>query len=151
MLETMQAKGVICETASDGVTADQVASIVARACPASCYANQRVLLIVPDGTRTAPVGMIFQALHRQIGSLAAAFDVLIALGTHQPMSDAAICERLGITEAGHRERYREVHFFNHHWDDPASLQNIGTIPAAEISALTNGLFAMDVPVEINKM
>jgi nickel-dependent lactate racemase len=67
------------------------------------------------------------------------------------MSDAAICERLGITEAGHRERYPEVRFFNHHWDDPASLQNIGTIPAAEIRALTNGLFAMDVPVEINKM
>ncbi len=153
MLESMQGNGVISENASSGnqVSADQVASIVVQACPPSSYVEKRVLLIVPDGTRTAPVGLIFQALHEQIGAVTAAFDVLIALGTHQPMSDAAICERLGITAAGRGERYRKVRFFNHSWDNAAALQKIGTIPAAEISELTNGLFAMDVPVEINKM
>src|SRR5437868_5433700 len=107
MQDSRQAHGVISETASAGdhVTADQVATIVALACPASSYGGKNVLLIVPDGTRTAPVGLIFQAVHQQIGALTAAFDVLIALGTHQPMSNAAICERLGITEAAHRERY----------------------------------------------
>src|SRR4051812_3023733 len=113
MSEAMQGNGVISETASSGnqVTAGQVASIVGQACPPSSYLHKRVLLIVPDGTRTAPVGLIFQALHQQIGAVTAAFDVLIALGTHQPMSDAAICERLGITAAGRGERYRKVRFF----------------------------------------
>lgn len=133
------------------VKTDQIASVVAQVCPGASYAGKRVLLIVPDGTRTAPVDLLFQALHRQIGAATAAFDILIALGTHQPMTEAAICERLGITAIERREKYRGVRFFNHQWDSPAALKNIGTISAAEISALTNGLFARDVPVEINKM
>ena len=149
----MQSKAVISEIARPGghVTAEQVASVVAQTCRPSAYRDKRVLLIVPDGTRTAPVDLVFQALHRQIGSVTRNFDILIALGTHQPMSEAAICERLGITEAQHREDYRGVRFFNHQWDNPKALKNIGTISSAEISRLTNGLFAMDVPVEINRM
>jgi len=151
--EEMLALAAISETAPPGksVSAEQIASVVARACPEGAYASKRVLLIVPDGTRTAPVGAIFQAMHRQIGSRTKAFDVLIALGTHQPMSEAAICERLSITEAQHRADYRQVRFFNHQWDQASALKNIGSIAAEEISQLTNGLFAMDVPVEINKM
>src|SRR5258706_14257597 len=133
------------------LTGDQVESVIAQACPAASYAGKRVLLIVPDGTRTAPVGLIFQAVHRHIGSVTGTFDVLVALGTHQPMSEAAICERLAITEAQHRDIYRGVRFFNHQWDDPSALKNIGSISAPEISQLTNGLFAMDVPAEIKKL
>ena len=133
------------------IASEQVAELVAQACPAEKYRGQRVLLIVPDGTRTAPVGMLFQALHRQIGGVTKNLDVLVALGTHQPMSEAAICERLEITGAERRTTYASVKFFNHEWDNPAALKNIGTIPADEISKLSNGLFAMDVPVEINKL
>jgi nickel-dependent lactate racemase len=46
--------------------------------------------------------------------------------------------------------FRKVRFFNHAWNDPNALTNIGTIPAAEIAELTGGLFSMDVPVEINR-
>ncbi len=133
------------------VSAAKVAELVARACPADAYRGKRVLLIVPDGTRTAPVGLMFQTLHQQIGGVTKAFDVLIALGTHQPMSEAAIRERLEITEAQRTETYRQVKFFNHAWNQPTALRNIGIIPSDEIKALTNGLFAMDVPVEINRL
>jgi nickel-dependent lactate racemase len=110
-----------------------------------------VLLIVPDGTRTAPVGLLFQALHEQIGRVARAFDVLVALGTHQPMSEAAICQRLEISEDQRRSAYGRVRFFNHSWDNPAALKQVGTLTAAEVSELTDGLFSMDVPVEINRL
>jgi nickel-dependent lactate racemase len=133
------------------VTAEQVASVIASACPTEAYRGQRVLLIVPDGTRTAPVGLMFQSLHAQIGSVTRAFDVLVALGTHQPMSEAAICQRLEITAAQRASTYRAVRFFNHAWDNPAALRQVGTLTADEIRALTGGLFAMDVPVEINKL
>jgi nickel-dependent lactate racemase len=132
------------------VTAEQVSKIVAQACPADRYRRQRILLIVPDGTRTAPVGLLFKALHQQIGSVTSAFDVMIALGTHQPMSEAAICGRMEITEAERRKQYGPVRFFNHAWDDPAALARIGTLPSDEIDRLTQGLFAMEVPVEINR-
>ncbi|MDB6019927.1 MAG: hypothetical protein JWR19_4416, partial [Pedosphaera sp.] len=133
------------------VTAEQVAEVVAQACPAKEYRDKKVLLIVPDGTRTAPVGLLFQTLHMQIGSVTKSFDILVALGTHQPMSEAAICQRLEISEPERKSTYGQVRFFNHAWDNPAALTKIGVIPAAEISQLTDGLFAMDVPVEINKL
>ena len=129
----------------------QVLEIVAQACPASAYRNKRILLIIPDGTRTAPIGLMFQILHRQIGQATKALDVLIALGTHQPMSDAAICRRLEISEQERREVYGLVRFFNHEWNNPAALKQIGMLTSDEIRQLTDGLFAMDVPVEINRM
>jgi lactate racemase len=110
-----------------------------------------VLLIVPDGTRTAPVGLLFQTLHRQIGRVTKAFDVLVALGTHQPMSEPAICQRLEISESERAERYRDVQFFNHAWNDPQALKIVGAISSAQIQILSGGLFSMEVPVEINRM
>lgn len=137
--------------ADDGaVPSEQVRELVASALPASDHRGLRVLVIVPDHTRTAPVGLLFQAIHEQIGAVTTALDVMIALGTHQPMSEAAICERLEITAEERATRYRRVAFHNHAWDNPTELRSIGTIPAAEISALTGGLFAMDVPVTINR-
>ena len=133
------------------LTNAQVHDLVAQACPAKDYRDKRVLLIVPDGTRTAPVGLLFQTLHRQLGEVTKAFDVLIALGTHQPMSETAICQRLEISESEWRESYCRVRFYNHAWNDPAALKRIGVIPADEISRLSNGLFAMDVPVDVNRM
>src|SRR3954466_9385093 len=94
-----------------------VRELIAQACPAKEYANKRVLVIVPDGTRTAPVGLLFKTLFQQIGEATAAFDILVALGTHQPMSDAGICERLEITEAEWRQSFPKVRFFNHAWDN----------------------------------
>src|SRR5436309_3833484 len=133
------------------LTYAQVRDLIEEACPAKDYRDKRVLLIVPDGTRTAPVGLLFQTLHRQLGEVTKAFDVLIALGTHQPMSEEAICRRLEISETQRKEQYRQVAFHNHAWNNPAALKQIGTIPAGEIESLSNGLFAIDVPVEINRL
>ncbi|HAM70823.1 MAG TPA: hypothetical protein DCM86_04185, partial [Verrucomicrobiales bacterium] len=128
----------------------QVAEVVAQACPREAYRGRRLLLIIPDGTRTAPVGLLFKTLHAQIGSEVAALDILVALGTHQPMSETAICERLEITPEERTRVYGKVRFFNHEWDNPKALQVIGTIPASEIHALSGGRFSMEVPVEINR-
>src|SRR5688572_1199019 len=56
----MLAKQVISEAAPAGksLTGEQVAEVIARACPEEAYRARRVLVIVPDGTRTAPVGLL---------------------------------------------------------------------------------------------
>jgi nickel-dependent lactate racemase len=118
---------------------------------AADYRNRKVLLIIPDGTRTAPIGLVFRTLHDQIGGVTRSFDVLIALGTHQPMSESAIRQRLEISEDERKGVYRRVRIFNHEWNNPEALQRIGVIPAEEIHELSGGLFSMDVPVEINKL
>jgi nickel-dependent lactate racemase len=132
------------------VASETVAGLIAQAFPAHDYRGRKVLLIIPDGTRTAPVGLMFKALHRQIGGVTAAFDALIALGTHQPMSDAAICTRLEISAAERAGVYKNVRVFNHEWDNPAALTTIGTLTTADTRELSEGRMELDVPVEINK-
>src|SRR5207245_11672584 len=85
------------------LTNEQVRDLVEEACPAKDYRNKKVLLIVPDGTRSAPVGLLFQTLHRQMGEATQGCDVLLALGPHQPMSGPAICQRLELSEAQRRQ------------------------------------------------
>jgi hypothetical protein len=100
--------------------------------------GKRVLAIVPDHTRTAPIGMMFRLLHEELSAVdAAAFDVLIALGTHPPMSDEAIHQRLGITAAERAGEYGRTKLFNHHWNDPGQLVSIGTI-TEDVRAFAKG-------------
>jgi len=47
--------------------------------------------------------------------------------------------------------YSRVKFFNHAWNEPSALKQVGTLSSEEVRQLTDGLFAMDVPVEINRM
>jgi nickel-dependent lactate racemase len=131
------------------LNADQANAIVRQSLPVADYRDKRVLLVIPDSTRTAPVGIMFKHIFAQIGSITRHLDILIALGTHPPMSEDAICGRLEISMEERRSLYGSVRFFNHEWDNPIALREVGVIPAADISALSDGLFAMDVPVEIN--
>ncbi len=104
-------------------------------------------MIVPDGTRTAPIGQFFKHIHSEIGSKVKQLDVMFALGTHPPMTDEQMHNRLEIQPG----EYPEVGLLNHAWQDPDALTTLGTIPESEISELTGGLFSMDVVVRINKV
>jgi nickel-dependent lactate racemase len=139
-----------CSPPNRQVTPPQAAEVIARACPVDDYRSKRVVVIIPDGTRTAPVGLMFKSLHAQIGGVTKAFDILVALGTHVAMSEAAICERLEITLEERASTYKSVRFFNHEWDNPAALKQVGTLTPADVAALTDGLFSMEVPVEVNQ-
>jgi nickel-dependent lactate racemase len=128
----------------------QVRDLVAQALAPLALSGKKVLLIVPDSTRTAPVGLLFRVIHDLLGTETKSLDVLVALGTHPPMSEEAIHRRLEITAEERAGRYGRVRLLNHAWNDPAALALIGTIPAGEIGALSGGLFEMEVPVTINR-
>jgi len=138
--------------AADGVavSADDVARVLDAAGPADRFRDKRVLVIVPDGTRTAPVGLVFHGLYDRIGTIARRLDVMVALGTHQPMSEEAICARLGMSLDERHGRFREVAFINHEWNNPQALTQVGTITRDDVHALTDGRFAIDVPIEVNR-
>jgi nickel-dependent lactate racemase len=114
-------------------------------------ANKRVLVIIPDGTRTAPIPLMFRLLYEQFGRRADQFDYLIALGTHPRMSQEAIDLLVGVKVTEREERYPNVHIFNHDWHDPQILQTIGVISRTEAVELTDGLLADDVPVTLNRL
>lgn len=137
-------------TPGEVVDPGEVRALVGEALSAERYSGRRVLLVVPDHTRSAPVGMLFKEIFDRIGECAGALDVMVALGTHPPMEEAAIQKRLDLTPAERAGKYGRVKFLNHAWDDPSELREIGRIPAADIRALSGGLFEMGVKVEINR-
>ena len=132
-----------------GITPEQVSEIIARGCPADELRGKRILLIVPDATRSCPLDIVFREVHRQLAGEAAALDVMVALGTHAPMSEEAICERLGISMEERKELFSKVRLINHEWDNPAALREVGKLTEDEISTLSGGLFSMEVTVTIN--
>ncbi|HLZ22570.1 MAG TPA: lactate racemase domain-containing protein [Ktedonobacterales bacterium] len=113
--------------------------------------GKRVLVIIPDGTRTAPIPLVFRLLYEQLGRRVAELDYLIALGTHPPMSQEAIDRLVGATAAERAERYPNVRIFNHEWANPHMLRTIGVIARAEAGELSGGLLAEDVTVALNRL
>ncbi len=142
---------VLSSIAAEGafVSPQEARELIAQACPAKDYKGKRVVLIVPDATRTCPLGLLFKGLYDQIGTATAAFDVMIALGTHQPMSEEAICERLDITMKERRSKFSSVRFINHEWDNPAALRKVGDLTRDDTHELTGGLLEMEVEVTVN--
>ncbi len=111
--------------------------------------GRRVLVLIPDGTRSMPMPLMFDAVERCLLGRAAALDYLVALGTHPPMSDAQLSKLVGReVTAGRAGRSR---IFNHRWEDPASFVTLGTIPAAEIEELSLGRLHQDVRVALNRL
>lgn len=135
---------------SKEVSENEVRAVVAQALDGLALHGKRVLLIVPDLTRTAPVGLLFRAIYDHVGQQTKTLDVMIALGTHPPLDDDAINTRLEITNEERRGKYANVRVLNHAWDDPAALAHIETIGADEIGALSDGLFRQSVAVTINR-
>jgi nickel-dependent lactate racemase len=111
--------------------------------------GRTVLVIIPDGTRTMPMPLIFEILERELGARVAALDYLVALGTHTPMSDAQMSALVGRPVANGRAGRRQI--FNHRWDDPATFAKLGSIPAREVAELTHGRLRGDVPVALNRL
>ncbi|NQT84534.1 DUF2088 domain-containing protein [bacterium] len=113
-------------------------------------AGNRVLVLIPDSTRTAPIPLFFRLLgERLLGSLQR-LDFIIALGTHPPMSEEAIDKLVGTTAAERKVRYPGVSIFNHAWGDPDALAQIGTISAEEIASLSGNLMREEVAVTLNR-
>lgn len=141
---------VLSKSAVDGtLTHDEVRQIVAQAAAQLHVAGKRVLTIIPDGTRTMPMPLMFQLLQQEIGARSAACDYLVALGTHPLMSSAALTRLMGQPVVD--EKCGKARVFNHRWDLPGTLMNLGTIPADEVSQVSGGLLSEPILVKINRL
>jgi len=131
------------------LTADETRAIVRAGLDSLRPDGKRFLFIVPDGTRTMPMPALFALFREALAGRARQVDFLVALGTHQPMSDAELSKLVGEPVVDGRAGQSRI--FNHRWDDPATFATIGTIPAREIEQLSGGRMAQDVPVALNRL
>ena len=142
---------IIGEGHKEGVLPDtEVQDLCRRALEGLDLKGKRILVLIPDSTRTAPVGLMFRTLVGLVSRRVAKIDFMIALGTHMPMSQEKILRLLDMTAAEREKKYGKIHVFNHAWDDPKALTTLGTLSAAEMDRLSEGRYAREVPVEINR-
>src|SRR5689334_17509321 len=92
---------------------DAVAALTQAAFQQYDLRGKRVLIIIPDGTRTAPIPLMFRLFCRELLGKVAALDFLIALGTHQPMTPEQINKLVGVVDAEWATTFAGVHVFNH--------------------------------------
>ncbi|MBH8573858.1 DUF2088 domain-containing protein [Nostocaceae cyanobacterium CENA369] len=135
---------------TNGTLADeQVSQLVHEALADSRLDGQRILVLIPDGTRTAPIPQMFRLLYQELGDRVAALDYLIALGTHNPMSEEQINRLVGITPQERQTTFRKVQIFNHLWNKPDTFISCGMISADEIADISKGMLHQAVEVRIN--
>ncbi|MGD8475210.1 MAG: lactate racemase domain-containing protein, partial [Anaerolineae bacterium] len=138
------------ERETGSLSESAIRQLIAQAFEPISLEGKRVLIIIPDSTRTAPIPLFFRLFHRVLSGRVAALDFMVALGTHQPMSEKALRRLVGITAEEQRTTFGEVGLFNHRWDVEGTLVTVGTIPADEIKELSNGLLVQEVPVTLNR-
>ena len=127
--------------------ADELRKIVEQA--SADLKNQRVLVLIPDGTRTMPMPLMFDMLEEVLRPQVPALDYLVALGTHAPMSDEQLSRLIGRKVVNGRTGAANI--FNHRWDDPGTFTRLGVIPASEVAELTAGKLKEEVPLELNRL
>jgi len=148
----LPAQGVIGQSNPETqLTEEEIRELLSQAFTTWDMTGARLLVIIPDGTRSGPTGLFFRLFHELLRERVSALDYIIALGTHPPLSETAIHQLLGINVAEMNERYAGVKVFNHQWENPDTFRTLGVIPSAETQALTGGLLSEDVPVSINKL
>ena len=137
--------------AADRVLArEEVARLVAEGLDGWRLDGRRVLCLIPDLTRTAPVPLLFRLVHDHLAGRVAALDWLIALGTHPPLGAAQIDALVGAAPGEWGTTLARTQVFNHEWDDPEKLVSLGEISAEEVAELSGGLLRVPVPVRINR-
>jgi nickel-dependent lactate racemase len=113
--------------------------------------GKKVIVIIPDSTRTAPIPIMFRLFHEILSGQVGRLDFLIALGTHQPMSEEAINRHIGVTPEERATKYSKVGIFNHRWDLPEQLVELGEVSESEIAELSAGLLRQSVKVRLNRL
>jgi nickel-dependent lactate racemase len=129
----------------------QVVSFITAALAGADLDNKRVCLVVPDGTRTCPLPLIMQTVHSSLHERVKELTVVVALGTHQGMSEEHLARHLGYAAGRSEDFYPGMRILNHESWEPSTFTTLGTIGKERLHELTGGLMSdISVDVRINR-
>jgi nickel-dependent lactate racemase len=137
------------EVAGGYLTDAEIEDVVRQAVDQLAPNGKRVLVLIPDGTRSMPVPLMFDLLEKHLAPRVTTLDYLVALGTHPPMTDEQLSRLVGRPVSNGKTG--STHVYNHIWNDPASFYEAGILPADLIGRITGGLMVQDVHIRINKL
>lgn len=117
------------------------------------FSNHKVLVLIPDHTRTIPLPQLFRYLVEILYD-AKQLDFMVALGTHPPLDALHLHKLVGITTEERTTTYKHIGLLNHAWDSPDALTNLATLPQAQIQEIAGARWhptlGDDVAVKINR-
>ncbi|HEX8282798.1 MAG TPA: lactate racemase domain-containing protein [Pyrinomonadaceae bacterium] len=112
--------------------------------------SARVLAIVPDKTRDDNTDLLFPFAAEILAARGAAqFDALVAQGTHMPMTEEEKRVKVGLGEGASLPLLGQI--FDHQWNRPEELVDLGELSAERVSELTGGLINEAVKVNLNRL
>ena len=111
------------------------------------FAGKKVLVLIPDHTRSLPMPGLFRSLVDILAD-ARQLDFMVALGTHPPLAEEALNRLVGITAGVRQTTYRQIGLYNHAWDDLAALTTLGVMGQDEIRQLAGKNWHASLPVAI---
>jgi nickel-dependent lactate racemase len=112
------------------------------------FHNQRVLILIPDHTRSIPLPFLFRSLVDILRD-AQQLDFMVALGTHPSLSEDSIHSLVGITAEERNTIFKHIGLLNHEWDAPSALTSLGLIEQDEIKQVAGQSWHTSLPDEVN--
>ncbi len=110
----------------------------------------RVLAIVPDKTRDDNTDLLFPYAAEILAERGAEqFDALVAQGTHMPMTEDEKRAKVGFHDGASLPLLGQI--FDHQWNRPEELVDLGELSAERVSELTGGLINESVKVNLNRL
>ncbi|HKZ44138.1 MAG TPA: lactate racemase domain-containing protein [Anaerolineales bacterium] len=110
--------------------------------------GQKVLVLIPDHTRSIPMAMLFRELVEILHD-AKQLDFLVALGTHPKLVDERINSLVGITEQERSTKFKHIGLLNHAWGDATALVSLGSIEQDEINTMAGDIWHPSLPKKVD--
>jgi lactate racemase len=112
------------------------------------FRNQRVLVLIPDHTRSLPLPFLFRSLV-DVMYETKQLDFMVALGTHPSLSEESLNKLVGISVKQRMTIFKHVGLLNHDWDTPSALTSLGVIEQDEIRQIAGDHWHSSLPNEVN--
>lgn len=112
------------------------------------FHNQRVLVLIPDHTRSLPLPFLFRSLVDLLRGTKQ-LDFMVALGTHPPLSAESLNRLVGISAEERSTTFKYVGLLNHAWDNPSTLISLGVIEKDEIKQIAGKNWHPSLPDEVD--
>jgi lactate racemase len=104
--------------------------------------GRSLCLVIPDATRSCPLPLLLDAIQEAVNPRVSSCTVVIALGTHAPMSDEHIRALVGTDS---------LVVVNHAWWENQTFAGVGTLSSELVVELSGGRLDEAVEVRINRL
>lgn len=112
------------------------------------FTRQRLLILIPDHTRTLPLPLLFRLLIEILHD-ARQLDFMVALGTHPPLDEESLNQLVGISAEERASTFKHIHLLNHAWNNPSALTSLGTMEQDEIRAVAGPHWHPSLPERVD--